>query len=355
MKQDPKSCPPQQKQRAHTYRSVFLSDFHIGAKSFDAEALVKFLDSFDAQYLYLVGDIIDGWKLNKRWHWTEGCSRVLEALIEKAQSGTRIIYLPGNHDEQVRHIPRNKKRKFEQRLGVQIRERVVHTLADGRRFLILHGDQFDHKIIKGALSRWSDQIYDFFLERFGAHNPPPQILVKGALKPFSLAKALGRHGQSALHLLGNFEKAVHSAVQQRGLDGLICGHTHIPAIKQIRTITYANCGSWLRGGHTALIENHNGYLKLIDWPSSATQPQPLFEAQAEQAPASPYSRALAQSLVQTIHKLWPEKKDNPARPSEWIEIEGRDLILRRMKDDKRALSETLISVDTHPRSLVKTR
>ena len=201
--------------RPQFYRSVFLSDFHIGAKSFDANALVHFLQNIECETLYLVGDIIDGWKLNKRWYWTEECSRVFDELVAKASKGTRIIYLPGNHDEDVRKIMPHRRKRFARRMGIEIRDKVLHTTADGKRFLVLHGDQFDRKIIKGRLSIWSDRLYDKIMEWVGHHHPP-QIIVKGKVKRFSLAKSLSKHGQWALHLLNNFETAVYRMATRRG-------------------------------------------------------------------------------------------------------------------------------------------
>lgn len=330
----PPPPPAHMRRNISYYRSVFLSDFHIGAKNFDARALEHFLSSFKCDYLYLAGDIIDGWKLNKRWYWTEDCSRVLGMLIRKIDEGTHIIYLPGNHDEQVRHLPRTKRRKFERRTGVLIRDRIIHTLADGRRFLVLHGDQFDHKILRApAVSKISDMVYDFFIELFGLHTKPPQVSVKGKMKPFSLAKALGKHGAWALQLLGSFESAVYKSVHKNGLDGLICGHTHIPIIKPIRDITYANCGSWLRGGHTALTEDQDGKLELIDWPGSPPDEASLFTNPNKVSPPDCLNaRALTHSIVNTIRKIWPEKGQMPAtEPHTWIEIESRDRIIHRIR------------------------
>ena len=123
------------------YRSIFISDFHMGAKAFDAPALLDFLRSTESDYLYLVGDIIDGWKLNKRWYWTEDCSRVLDELARKASEGTKLIYVPGNHDETIRIVSKIKKHRFARKLNIRIHNRIIHHTADNKRILILHGDQ----------------------------------------------------------------------------------------------------------------------------------------------------------------------------------------------------------------------
>ncbi|MBL4804981.1 MAG: UDP-2,3-diacylglucosamine diphosphatase [Alphaproteobacteria bacterium] len=317
------------------YRSVFLSDFHIGAKSFDAAALVSFLRSFECDRLYLVGDIIDGWKLHKRWYWTEDCNRVFDELAAKLAKGTKVIFLPGNHDEEVRRLPAFIRKRFADRADIEITDKTIHETYDGRRFLVLHGDQFDRKILRGRLSQWSDRIYDAVMDFMGGHNPPT-VMVKGQPKRFSLAKSLSKHGQWALHLLNNFENAVYKMTTSKDVDGLICGHTHIPVIKPIRDIIYANCGSWLRSGHTALIETPYGELELIDWPAShenevATS---LFEPHPASFTISPDRqryRETTNMVVRAIQKTWPVQDGviRPAitQPLEWIEINQRDNVL----------------------------
>jgi len=306
------------------YRSVFLSDFHMGAKAFDAGAVIDFLQSMECEYLYLVGDIIDGWKLKKRWYWTENCHRVIDELIRKASEGTKIIYLPGNHDDEVRHLMPLIKSRFLRKYGIRVKEKTVHTLANGKKFLILHGDQFDRSVFKGPLSKWSDRVYDRFMDLVGGHQNI-KIKIDGKYKPFSLAKSLGNHGKRALHMLNNFESAVFRAASERGVDGLICGHTHIPVIKPIRNITYANCGSWLRFGHTALTEDFEGNLALIDWPASHEHPELFdmpFQTGSESfkiVPDTQRFRPITLQIVSAIRKTWRTKHSQktpvaPIRP-----------------------------------------
>ncbi|MCD8520310.1 MAG: UDP-2,3-diacylglucosamine diphosphatase [Alphaproteobacteria bacterium] len=290
------------RRRKHV-RSLFLSDFHIGAKSFDSRALLNFLLQYECDYLYLVGDIIDGWKLKKRWHWDEYYTAILDELAAKALRGTIITYLPGNHDERVRHVTAQNKKRFAGLLGIRIREQVIHRMADGRRFLILHGDQFDSRIIKGPLSRWSDYAYDMLQDLLPPRRAE-RIMIKGKNKKFSLAKALQKQGQSALSLINNLESAVYRTVSLRKLDGLICGHTHIPVIKSIQGVTYANCGAWLREGHTALAEDRQGNIFLIDWPAS-TDYQPFL------IPPPPSTRrhaATTRFIMREIRGLWPVRQ-----------------------------------------------
>jgi len=292
------------------FRTLFLSDFHIGAKGFDGAALHDFLKSTQSETLYLVGDIIDGWKLSKRWHWTEDCTRVLDELARKAHEGTKIIYLPGNHDESVRAIPLFQRMRFARRMNISIRNTAMHRTADGRKLLVLHGDQFDKGLLRGPLPRWSDRAYDMLSDLMGRHETPQTR--------FSLAKFLGRHGQRALNVLNRFEGAVFRMVKDKGADGLICGHTHIPALKHMRGIMYGNCGSWLGHGHTAIAEDMTGNLGLIDWPSTAVAGDQTADLPHTYGPvrifpdSSPF-RPATEDIIHAIRKTWPTPKRASSR------------------------------------------
>lgn len=307
---------------AQLYRTVFLSDLHMGAKSFDAPALLKFLQSVECKTLYLVGDIIDGWKLKKRWYWTESCSAIIDELIRKSHNGTKIVYLPGNHDDEIRRINPLMKYQLERQMQITITDKTVHRCADGKRFLILHGDQFDRAILRGPLSRWSDYLYDRWLDLINGHSLE-HIRIDGRMKPFSLAKALGLQGQRALQLLNNFEQAVWRMASARQVDGLICGHTHIPVIKTMRGITYANAGSWLRRGHTALAETFDGVLTLIDWPESFAHPLLFNPACQQEAPNvrivedSARYRPMTERVIRRIRALWHPPLPRPSRLRAW--------------------------------------
>jgi len=302
------------------YRSVFVSDFHIGARHFDARACARFLRSIRCEYLYLVGDIIDGWKLKKRWHWTPYCDDVLDALLDLRDSGTAITYLPGNHDEDLRGLMPFMRNRRAAKFGLTIREKTIHTLADGRNFLVLHGDQFDTKILSDqvlkthhALSHMMSHaladLWNLIMRR------KPVIEVQGKIRRFSLAKHLSKHGRLAIQALNNFEGLIYKMIREKGLDGVICGHTHIPVIKSIRDITYANCGSWLRHSHTALAEHMDGRLELLDCPAMPENPLLPFAA-----PAADYHlcqtrdprRQEIDNLIRMIGQLWPAHKPRGA-------------------------------------------
>lgn len=285
------------------YRSIFVSDFHIGAKKFAAPALLDFLRTHQCDYLYLVGDIIDGWKLSKRWYWTESTSQIFDELFRKASEGTKIIYITGNHDEQVREYNIIKRLKYARRMGIQIKNRIVHKNADGREFLVIHGDQFDRAILRGTLSRLSDRLYDMAVDLM-ERKRPVNIEIDGKIKRFSMAKFLSYHGQMALNILNNFESALAREAKRSDVDGIICGHTHIPALKHFRHITYANCGSWLSGKPTAVIEKDNGSLELVDWQSDACETDETFCAQ------SYVFRPATLRLMQLIRKTWPSPHED---------------------------------------------
>lgn len=293
------------------FRAIFLSDFHIGAKSFNDTALLDFLKNTESDYLYLVGDIIDGWKLNKRWHWNENISRVFDELFRKSSQGTRIIYITGNHDEAVRDFNLIRRLRIARRLGIQMRNKIIHRTIDGRRFLVLHGDQFDRALLRGSLSRISDRIYSM-LEEFLTRQKPVNIEIEGKIKRFSLAKFLSYHSQIALNILNNFEWAACREAIKREADGVICGHTHIPALKKIKSITYANCGSWIKNNRTAVVEDMRGNIDLIDWPQERTAEHetllPFSKPDISPVFLMPDSlrfRRRTRRLMMAAQKIWP--------------------------------------------------
>lgn len=283
-----------------TFRSIFLSDFHIGAKNLNSTGLLDFLRTTESQTLYLVGDIIDGWKLNKRWYWTEEASQIFDELFRKAHEGTKIVYITGNHDETVREISILKRMRYAARLNIQIKNRVIHRTARGMDFLVLHGDQFDRAIVRGPLSRWTDRLYDYLVETFHKRKKL-NIEIEGKVKRFSLSKFLSYHGQVALNILNNYETALTREARRSDVEGIICGHTHIAALKQIGAITYANCGAWLKGEGTAIVETMQGRIERIDWPQDLL-PLPI------KSPAIRY-RPMTERLVASIRRTWPSPHD----------------------------------------------
>ncbi len=285
---------------------------------FNAPALLDFLRHNDCDTLYLVGDIIDGWKLKKRWHWTETISQVFDELARKSAEGTQIIYLPGNHDDSVRYVPVFRRLRFMRRLGLKIANSVVHKTADGRKFLVMHGDQFDTKILSEPILKAHHRVSDLLSGFLGWFSPEQTYIeIDGTMKRFSLAKYLSRHGRTAIQTINNFEGMVYNAVKDKHADGIICGHTHIPVMKPIRDITYINTGSWLRFGNTAVVESFTGRLDIIDWDDyePVTNNQMTFHAffaphhdsntSVHLYPDAFRYRAATEILVKKIRALWP--------------------------------------------------
>lgn len=311
------------------FKSIFLSDFHIGAKTFNADALLDFLRKTESETLYLVGDIIDGWKLHKRWYWSEAISEVFDELFRKASEGTKIIYITGNHDERVREISMVKRFRYARKLNIQIKNRIIHKTADGRDFLVLHGDQFDRAILRGRISRWSDRIYDMIANLF--HRPhETTIEIDGVEKRFSLSKFLSYHGQIALNILNNFETSVAREAKRSDVVGIICGHTHIAALKNIRNITYANCGSWLKKNQTAIVENIHGKISLLEWSFTPQDPSqsllPFYVDDIKKTPVSEMAkkfRPMTLQLMASIRRTWPSPHDAQEKTEVAAEISSK--------------------------------
>ncbi len=275
--------------------------------------MLDFLRKTESQTLYLVGDIIDGWKLHKRWYWTETINEIFDELFRKAHEGTKIIYITGNHDESVRHLSILTRLRYARRLDIQIRNRVIHKCADGRDFLVMHGDQFDRALLRGTVSRMSDRLYDFLTDRLQKRRPI-NITVEGSIKRFSLSKFLSYHGQVALNILNNYERALAREARRSDVEGIICGHTHIPAFKNIGPIIYANCGSWLKDGRTAIVETDTGRINLLDWPEKATQMDlpvlPFYNGDIIKIiPDAARFRPMTERLVAAIRRTWPSPHD----------------------------------------------
>lgn len=252
----------------NTVRTIFLSDLHIGHKNFDVGAVVDFLTQTDAKIIYLVGDIIDGWKMKKRWTWSASYTALLDVLIDKQKNGAKIIYITGNHDEDLRYLSPLRKALFSERLKIKLANMYVHKTVDKKRLIVMHGDQFDNFLLRGRVSRWGDAFYEMLGTVFGLYGRSPKIHTSHGLRPFSLAKTLvKRSGKTALKLLNNFERASSRLVKNKQADGIICGHTHMPKLVNLSDgRIFGNCGMWNGQKNTAIIENHDGMLELLELP-----------------------------------------------------------------------------------------
>lgn len=248
--------------RGTKVRSVFLSDIHLGFPGCSADYLCDFLQQVDCENLYLVGDIIDFWHLRKRRHWPRTHSRVIQMFLEKAMRGTRVILVPGNHDETLRQYSGMV-------LGeVEVHEQVVHETPDGRRLLVLHGDQFDAVVrCSPLLAVIGSNLYGMLL----AMNTWINTLRRRLGKDYwSLAAYLKHKVKNAVQYIGRFEQAVVTAARREAVDGVVCGHIHRAEISRMDGITYMNCGDWVESC-TALVEHHDGRIELVQWREQATR------------------------------------------------------------------------------------
>jgi UDP-2,3-diacylglucosamine pyrophosphatase LpxH len=239
------------------YRSIFISDVHLGTNGSKAELLCQFLSHSQTEHLYLVGDIVDGWQLRKRWYWPESHEKAWQLFLSMAEQGTKLVYLPGNHDEDLRDL---LGRQF---LGLTMVDEIIHECADGRRLLILHGDQFD-VVVKSAkwLAHLGDKAYVFLLW-FNKFLELGRRRLR-APKKWSLSAYLKNKVKSAVAYIGGYEKALVQAARDRHVDGLVCGHIHKAEIRQIDKILYCNDGDWVESC-TALVEHPDGRLEIVAW------------------------------------------------------------------------------------------
>jgi UDP-2,3-diacylglucosamine pyrophosphatase LpxH len=243
-------------------RSVFISDVHLGFKGCSAELLLDFLHSVDMDHLFLIGDIVDVWSMQKSMYWPQAHNNVVRTILGKAKRGTKVIYVPGNHDELFR--------EFDGAVfgNLEIHREYVHATADGRRALILHGDEFD-SVVKCSpwLAKLGSSLYDLLL----AINPYVNwVRRKLDLPHWSLAAYLKHKAKTAVQYIGSFEEAVAQAARKRGVDTVVCGHIHRAEIREIGGVTYCNDGDWVESC-SSLIEDMNGRLRLIDWPKLREQ------------------------------------------------------------------------------------
>ncbi|WP_375288834.1 UDP-2,3-diacylglucosamine diphosphatase [Sphingomonas sp.] len=238
------------------YRTIWISDVHLGTRGCNAEMLIDFLDHVDSDTMYLVGDIIDGWRLKKKFYWPAAHNDVVGRLMKRARRGTRMVYIPGNHDEMFRQFA---GLDFG---GIAIRRKAIHETADGRRLLVLHGDEFD-AITLGH--RWLAHVGDFAYNALMALNRWTSAVRRRLGMPYwSLSKHAKAKVKNAVNFISNFEEVVAHAAGSRGVDGVICGHIHTAEIREIEGITYYNDGDWVEGCN-ALVEHHDGRMELLHW------------------------------------------------------------------------------------------
>ena len=264
------------------YRAIFISDLHLGTPGCQADALLDFLKENTSDYLYLVGDIIDGWQLRRRWYWPQAHNDVIQKLLRKARKGCRVIYVPGNHDEFARHF---LDHHFG---GIEVVDEAVHLTADGRKLWVIHGDYFDAVVQQAKwLAYVGDTLYSFILYINRYFN---MLRVKMGLQYWSLSQYLKHQVKNAVSYIADFEHIMAREARLRGCDGVVCGHIHKAEIREIDGLLYCNDGDWVES-LTALVETHAGELKIIHWPYIKGEPvetpeitfQPAVEALIKEA------------------------------------------------------------------------
>ena len=246
------------------YRTIWISDVHLGTHDCRAADLLDFLRVHDADVIYLVGDLIDGWALKRTWQWPQAHNDVVQKLLRKVRKGTRVIYTPGNHDEFARAYLGH------QFGGIDVVEDAVHVTADGRRLWVVHGDRFDPVITK---HRWLVPLAHGLLSPFRRIGLSALWRLIRPLfgHPYrSLASFVKSRANLAMAALGDFENLAVAETRRRGLDGVVCGHVHVAAIRMVEGILYANDGDWV-DSCTSLVEHEDGRLEIVRW----TKPPPM--------------------------------------------------------------------------------
>jgi len=243
-------------QKHRTYRTIWISDIHLGSKGSQSEHLLEFLKYNDSEYLYLVGDIIDGWRLTKKWYWPQSHNDVIQKILRKARKGTKVFYIPGNHDEGSRSF-----------IGltfgdIKIRNQAFHLTAKEKKLWVVHGDMFDH-VIQNA--RWlayiGDSAYTFLLWINKWFNDLRRFF---NLPYWSLSQYLKLKVKKAVSFINAFETLMVKEAHRRGCDGVVCGHIHKSELKEINNLIYANDGDWVES-LTALVEHKDGELEIVNW------------------------------------------------------------------------------------------
>ncbi len=247
--------PPEQRRFRH-HRSIWISDIHLGTRGCKAELLLDFLRHNECDQLYLVGDIIDGWRLSRAWYWHSSHNAVIDEILRKAAAGTRVIYVPGNHDEVLRDYVGHRL------AGVEIAYEAVHETADGRKFLVMHGDHFDGVV---TYARWLAVTGDYaYALALRLNDVLARVRRRFGMPYWSLSQWLKMKVKNAVEYISRFEDAVSREAERRGVDGVVCGHIHKAEMRQVGRIVYCNDGDWVESC-TALAEDRNGNLIILYW------------------------------------------------------------------------------------------
>lgn len=238
------------------YRSIWVSDIHLGTRGCQAERLLDFLRHTESDYLYLVGDIVDGWHLRRRWYWPQAHNDVIQKFLRRARHGTKVFYVPGNHDEAARpfcglHFG-----------GIYVVNEIIHETADGKRMLVMHGDQFDAVVGYATwLAHLGDKAYDVALFINRIFNAVRKWM---GLPYWSLSAYLKHKVKNAVEHISSFENFIAERAAHQQADAVLCGHIHHAEIRQIGPVLYLNDGDWVESC-TAMVEDFSGKLSIIRW------------------------------------------------------------------------------------------
>lgn len=240
------------------FRTIFISDTHLGTRGCQAELLFDFLKQNEAETYYLVGDIVDGWQLRRGWHWPQSHNDVVQSLLARAHDGASIIFIPGNHDEVMRSYLGTHFG------GVEVVAEAEHVTADGRRFLVTHGDQFDSIVVNARwLAHVGDRAYELALWLNIWFNRARRLW---GGQYWSLSNWAKQQVKRAVNYISEYEQVLTDEARRGGYDGIICGHIHSATMRRIGDLDYVNTGDWVESC-TAVVERDDGTLHLIDWAS----------------------------------------------------------------------------------------
>jgi len=271
------------------YRAIFISDLHLGTPGCQADALLDFLKENSSDNLYLIGDIIDGWQLRRKWYWPQAHNDVVQKLLKRARKGAKVIFVPGNHDEFAREFVDHHFG------GIEVLDHASHTLLDGRKLWLVHGDYFDAVV---QYAKWlaivGDYLYEFTLRMNRHFN---RVRARLGMRYWSLSAYLKNKVKKALNFITDFENAVAHEAKKRGFDGVVCGHIHKAEMREIEGILYCNDGDWVES-RSALVEHVDGKLELIYWDQDLEDiPLPL--------PMPAFDVAMTQAKVESLALLAP--------------------------------------------------
>ena len=256
------SIPEKVVTERRTYRTVWISDIHLGTRGCNAGMLIDFLDHVDSDTMYLVGDIIDGWRLKKKFYWPDAHNDIIWRIMKRAKRGTRIVYIPGNHDEMFRQFT---GMNFG---GVEIRRQAVHETADGRRLLVLHGDEFDAITLSHRwLAHLGDAAYTMMMTLNRWVNAYRRVM---KMPYWSLSKHAKKKVKNAVEFISKYEEVVARAAAERGVDGVVCGHIHTAEFRDFDGVEYWNDGDWVEGCN-ALVEHFDGSMEILNWPEEVAR------------------------------------------------------------------------------------